>query len=212
MEGSLGPSTSVERLLDELASGRPTPGGGAGAAFAGALGASLVAMLARASRGRPRYASQGKLLDAVVEGADEARRRLLDLAAQDAKAYDAVMAARRLPHGTDEREEARREAMQGAVRGATEAPLRIMEQCLEVIGLAKNAIESGNPHAHADGAGGAVICRAAMQAASFGVRANLTEIADEEYGRLCRARLDEMLYMAVRVVTGIESQVAERWT
>jgi formiminotetrahydrofolate cyclodeaminase len=56
--------TDTPRLLDHtvsqfarrLASSDPTPGGGSAAALCAALGASLVAMVARLNAGRPEYA------------------------------------------------------------------------------------------------------------------------------------------------------------
>ena len=46
-------------LLDRLAAGTPTPGGGAAAAYAGSAAASLAAMVARLTVGKKKYARDG---------------------------------------------------------------------------------------------------------------------------------------------------------
>jgi len=46
---------SVEKFLDDLASGAPTPGGGSAAAIIGAMGAALVSMVCNVTIGKKGY-------------------------------------------------------------------------------------------------------------------------------------------------------------
>jgi formiminotetrahydrofolate cyclodeaminase len=202
---------TLEGFLEALGSDTPTPGGGTAAAVAGAMGASLVAMLARLTIGREAYRSAWPLMTAVADEAASVGRALLELAEEDARAYDAVSAAYRMPKGTDAEQAARTAAIQAALKGATEAPLRVMERCAEVIGLAKNAVSSGNKNALSDGAAGAELARSALKVASYNVRINLASVKDEAFAKEVRARMDEILYMATRVAQGIESQVNDLW-
>jgi methenyltetrahydrofolate cyclohydrolase len=203
---------TVRGFLDALGSDRPTPGGGTGAAVAGAMGASLVRMLAALTVGRPKYAAQEPLMKAIVDGAGEVRDRLLALADADARAYDRVSAAYRMPKATDAEQAARKAAIQEALKGAVDVPIRIMEECLEAIGLAKNAVMNGNANALSDGAAGAELCRAALTVASYNVRINLVSIADPAFARATRTRLDEMLHMGLATVREIDSRVQDAWT
>jgi formiminotetrahydrofolate cyclodeaminase len=202
---------TVKGFLDALASDAPTPGGGTGAAVVGAIGASLVKMLASLTIGKPKYAAHDALMKAVAQGAGETAERLLALADADAGAYDAVSAAYRLPKATPEEQAARTAAIQAAMKGAIEPPLRVMEECLEAIGLAKNAVAVGNVNAASDGAAGAEFCRSAMVVASYNVRINLVAIADAAYAKAIRTRLDEMLYMGAATATEIDSRVQDLW-
>lgn len=199
-------------FADALASDAPTPGGGSGAAVAGALGAALVAMLARLTIGRKRYAAHEELMKAIADAAGEAQAALLALASEDAAAYDAVSTAYRLPKTTDAEKAARKEAIQAAMRGACDVPLRVMEQCLEVISLAKNAVKRGNVNAASDGAAGAELCRAALKVAAYNVRINLSGMDDAEYAATLRTRLDEMLYMGTAAAQDIDSHVNDLWS
>ncbi len=202
---------AVREFLAALASDAPTPGGGSGAAVTGAMGASLLAMFAALTIGKPKYAAHDALMHAVAAQAGETSDRLMALAEEDTKAYDAVGAAYRLPKATEAEQAARKAAIQAALKGACLVPLKVMEQCLETIGLAKTAIPVGNRNAASDGAAGAELSRAALVVASYNVRINLAAIDDPAYARDMRTRLDEILYMASAATTEISSTVLDLW-
>jgi formiminotetrahydrofolate cyclodeaminase len=202
---------SVEEFLGRLASAEPTPGGGTGAAVAGAMGAALVRMLASLTIGKPKYAAHEELMKAIEEEVAEQQRELLALASEDAASYDRVGAAYKLPKDTDGQKAARTKAIQEAMKGACEAPLQVMERCTTVIGLAKNAVERGNRNAASDGAAGAELCRAAMKVASYNVLINLAQVDDPAWVKMTRTRVDEIAYMATAVATEIDSFVRDLW-
>jgi formiminotetrahydrofolate cyclodeaminase len=205
-------STPLGDFLTRLAARDPTPGGGTAMAVAGAAGAALVRMVALASVGREEFAAQEALLQAIADQARETRLHLLSLAEKDAKAYGAVVAAYALPNETEAEQEARRSAVHEALKGAIEVPLRIMESCVEVIGIARNAVEAGNKNAASDGAAGAELGRAGLRGAAGIVRANLKALANETYAKDVRTRLDEMLYMGTKTCTALDSYVQDLWT
>jgi formiminotetrahydrofolate cyclodeaminase len=118
----------LDELTEALASAHPAPGGGAAAAIAAALGASLTAMVARLSVDRPRYAEHGELHREAIAASDASRIELLALAEADANAYAAYRAARAMPSGTDDEQAARDVAARDAARAATEVPLQTVFQ------------------------------------------------------------------------------------
>ncbi len=127
---------SLGDFLEKLATPVPTPGGGTASAVAGAMAAALLGMAASVSlRKRP---GEGALGEAAARAA-ELRRGLLELARADTEAYEAVMRAYGLPRGTPEEAEARRTAIQRALREAARVPLRTAELALEVLELAVKA-------------------------------------------------------------------------
>lgn len=204
-------SPSVETFLERLGSDAPTPGGGTAAAVTGAMGASLVGMLANLTLGRKKYEAHEKLMTAIAEQAEEERMKLLELAADDAAAYAAVGAAYKLPKETDEEKAARSEAIQAALVGACDVPLAIMERCVEIIAIAKTSVQYGNKNAISDGAAGSEFARSALRVASYNVKINLGSIKDEEYAKHARTRMDEMEYMGANAATWIDSHVNEIW-
>ena len=166
---------SARALLDRLASTDPTPGGGSAAAWAGATGAALVAMVGGMDKTRTGDAGERDRLDAARARAETAGAALRSLVDQDAAAYDAVMAAYRLPKGTDDEKAARKAEIQTALQRATDVPLGTAEACLIVLQAAVAAAADGNPNATSDALTGGVLAWAGLRGALENVRINTKE-------------------------------------
>ncbi|MGH2625726.1 MAG: glutamate formimidoyltransferase [Anaerolineales bacterium] len=170
--------TSQPAFLDELAAATPTPGGGSAAAYAAAMAAALVAMVARLTLGKEKYAEVQGRMDALAREADEARRRMEAAVRDDARAFEDVLAARRMPKVTPQEEQARQEAIEAATRQAGAVPLSVARNATQLMEWATEAVESGNVNAAADGATASALARAALRAASLNVRVNAQSLRD----------------------------------
>lgn len=171
---------SFKELTARLASREPIPGGGSAAALAGAMGAALVAMVAELTIGRPDAASHEEILHELRDGAVVRRGALLDLAEEDAEAYAAVVAARRLPRETDPQREARAEAMRISMVAAAEVPLRTATVAAEVLDLAQRIAPISNPNAVSDAGVAAQLASASVRGALLNVRINLPYLPEGE--------------------------------
>lgn len=171
--------TQVEdSFVDALASGAPTPGGGSAAAHAGAMGAGLVAMVARLSVNKKRYKDVEAQMFDVVERADSLRAELSAAVEEDAAAFMVVMDAFKLPKGTEEEKSARAKAIEAAMLGAALVPLDVATKAVQVMEMAVLVAEVGNINAISDGASGAAMARAALTSASLNVRINVKDFED----------------------------------
>jgi formiminotetrahydrofolate cyclodeaminase len=160
-------------LLDRIASSDPTPGGGSAAALGGAVAAALVTMVASMPKTRTGADDERRKLDdvrALVQAEGERLRGLVD---EDAAAYDAVIAARRLPKETDAEKAARKEAMSAALRHAADVPMRTARASLAVLQQAVVAAEIGNPNARSDAVAAAALAWGALVGALENVRINV---------------------------------------
>lgn len=176
---------SVKAFLDELASGSPAPGGGSAAALAGALAAALCGMVARLTLGRERLRDAWPAMEEAAADAERMRARFLGLVDEDADAYLAVAAARKLSKTTPEGED-RRRAIDAAVLRSARVPLETLLLAGEAVGLAARVLERGNPSCVTDAGAAAQAARLAAEAASYNVKINLPGIADAAE----RARLE----------------------
>ena len=165
-------------LLDDVASEAPAPGGGSVSALAVALAAGLTAMAARLSVGHWDEAA------AVVEQADALRSHAAPLAPADARAYEEVLTALRLPKHLEP--VVREAAMENALSRAADIPLEIARAGAEVAVLAADTAEHGNPNLRGDATAGALIAAAATRAAANLVEINLAGSPTDE--RLQRAQ------------------------
>ncbi|MGQ0796503.1 MAG: cyclodeaminase/cyclohydrolase family protein, partial [Methanobacteriota archaeon] len=135
---------TVGRFLDAVAAPTPTPGGGSVSALVAALSVALSRMVARLALDKKGYEDrQADLRDMQVRAA-AVQARLTALVDEDARAYDAVLAAMRRPRGTDSERSDRVARIQEAYRRATQVPLETMRLGVEALALAEAAAEKGN--------------------------------------------------------------------
>ena len=182
---------SLADLLEALASEAPTPGGGTAAAVGAAMGAALAEMVAGVTLSKEKYAASHEAVRPIAEAAREARREFLALAREDSEAYDLVVAARRLPKGTEEEKAARTKRIEEANRQATEVPMRTARAAARLLAALPELVEKGNPNAASDAGSAALLLEAAAEAALLNVGINLSGVSDAELvGRMQRETAD----------------------
>ncbi len=172
---------TVAQFLDELASGAPVPGGGSGAALAGALGAALASMVGNLTVGKSKYADVQDEVQGLLAQTEALRARLTDLIEEDIAAYYQLSAAYKMPRDTDEQKAARTAAIQSALHNATQPPLAIAEACADVLQLSKSMAEIGNVNAVSDAGVAALLAEAALRSAALNILINLGAIKDEDF-------------------------------
>jgi glutamate formiminotransferase/formiminotetrahydrofolate cyclodeaminase len=174
---------------DELASANPTPGGGSAAAHTGANAAALVAMVARLTTGKKKYADVQELMWKILERAEALRQMLNNAVAEDASAFDRLMAAMKLPKDSEEQIAARQSTMQEATFGAASVPLKVAGLAVEVLEFAVQVAESGNLNAISDAGSAAAHAQAALTSAGLNVRINLLGMAENSAAQQMLATL-----------------------
>ena len=180
----------VTEFLDLLACKDPTPGGGSGAALGGALAAALVSMVCNLTIGKKGYEDVEPTMQDLLARSEALRAALPRLLEDDTQVYGRVMEAHRLPRKTDEQKAARQQAMQAALRAATEVPLAIAERCAQVVDLALPAAEHGNQWAVSDAGVAALLAEASVHAALLNVSINLSGIEDSAFLQEVRRRME----------------------
>lgn len=182
----------LSAFLDALASPSPTPGGGTASAVAGAMGASLLMMVAGLSKSRTGTEEERVALGEAGAALTSVRDRLAALADTDAEAFDAVMAAYRLPKSTDEEQRARKPAIQQALKAATTTPLDTLRAAGEAMHLAVSIATHGSRPAASDVGVGVSLLEAAAEGATANVKINLEGVHDEAFKGSAAADLEEI--------------------
>jgi len=171
----------VSAFLDALANPEPTPGGGTAAAVAGAMGVSLLMMVAGLAKSRSGSEVERIALSEARAVLSSVRDRFTTLADADSVAYQQVMAAYRLPKDTDTEKAARKVAVQQALTAATAAPLETLRASGEAMRLASVVAEHGNRNAVSDVGVGIGLLQAAADGAIANVRINIGSLQDESF-------------------------------
>jgi glutamate formiminotransferase/formiminotetrahydrofolate cyclodeaminase len=209
---ALGPGSAgaKDSFLDDLASDSPTPGGGSAAAYSGAMGAGLVAMVARLTVGKKKYAGVEERMKSIVRQAEELRAQQTAAVSQDAEAFNQVMAAFKLPKDSDGEKEARSKAIQEATAGAALVPLGVAERAVDTIELAREAAQVGNVNAISDAASAVALARACFQGASLNVRINAQGLKDQKQAKSWLKTLDDLAKRIEKEEKALEKALAER--
>ena len=204
-----GPATGIS-FLDDLAAATPTPGGGSAAAHAGAMGAALVAMVARLTIGTKKYAAVEAQMNEILNQVERLRRELTAAVDEDAQAFEGVLAAFKLPKATPEQEKVRAEAIEKATLQAAQVPLAVAEKSVSVMALAERAVALGNLNAISDGASAAAMAHAALTSAGYNVRTNVNSLADKDAGEPLLSKLHTLEGKAVKLEKNIQKSIQER--
>ena len=184
---------TIETFLENLASKSSTPGGGSAAAIMGAMGAALVSMVANFTVGKKGYESVSTDMESVLERSEKYRKQFIDLIQADVDVFNSVMAAYGMPRETDQDKEARSQAIQSALKQATDVPLACATLCVDVIELSRQAAEKGNTNVTSDAGVAVLAAEAALGSAALNIYINIANIKDAEFVNDRRQRLEAML-------------------
>lgn len=181
---------SVEAFINETGSSSPAPGGGSIAALNAASAAALVEMVASLTIGKEKYAAVEADMKAVQAKASELKTKFVNFIDEDSNAFNKIMAAFKLPKGTDEEKAVRSEAIQTATKEAALVPFHVGEAANELFALAEEVITKGNQNAVTDGAVAAMNARVAVKGAFLNVKINLGSIKDEAFVADLNAKME----------------------
>ncbi len=204
------PETLKDNFLEALAAATPTPGGGSAAAHAGAMGAALVAMVARLTIGKKKYTAVEDQMKEILSQADRLREELSAAVEEDSAAFEGVMTAFKLPKDTPSLEKARSAAIEAATLRASQVPLSVAQKSVSVMALAERVVALGNLNAISDGASAAAMANAALTSAGYNVRINLAGLSDKNAGEPFLTRLHTLETKANNLQIEIQKSIQER--
>ena len=168
---------TVISYLQRLASGAPTPGGGAAAGLHAAQAAALVSMVAEFTSG-PRYEAVREQAQQIARQAKAMMRQGLSAAEEDERLFGALGAAYKLPKDNAEQKSLRSAAIQYATIAAAAPLATTVEAAVEVIKLAQRLLPIGNRSVISDVAAAAEAARAALATALATLEMNIGAIND----------------------------------
>ena len=197
---------TLAEFEERLASADPVPGGGSASAIAGSMAASLLAMVARLSLDRPKYAAFDATCRRALGTGEATRQRLLALADEDAQAYAAFAVARKMPRETEAEQQAREEASRVAARRASEIPIAAARECALVVYEVAAMAGRSNLNAASDLEVAARLAAAAAHGAAANVMINLPMVGDEAFANALTSEIGELLENVERAA----AEVAER--
>jgi len=171
----------LNRFLEKMSSDTPTPGGGSASALAGALSASLVAMVAGLSSKKEKTKKKG--MEGIREKGLSIQKRLLQATAEDSKSFDAVIRAFRLPRNSEKERLHRVKEIQKAYQRATLTPQLVCQQSLQLLEYSKTLMLRGNPNAFSDAGVAAFLADAACAGGVLNIKINLAAVTEKNFAK-----------------------------
>lgn len=194
-----------EEFAERLAAREGVPGGGAASALVGALGVALCSMAGAFTVGKARYRDVEEDVSRIMEEADSIRYRLIELVEEDANGFEPLMAAYALPKD----DPTRAETLEAATVSAAMAPLGMVGECCRAVVLLEEMGEKCSRMLVSDVACGALLVRAAIEAASVNVYVNTASLSDraqaERIDSTCEELVEEYVARAERLARDIVS-------
>ncbi len=184
---------NLRQFANELSVDSPAPGGGSVAALCGALSASLSSMVANLTVGKKEYENvQMKVKDLAeqAQGLKDTMLRDIDL---DTVAFNRVMEAFRLKKKTEEQIEIRNKAIEDANKEATRIPLRVLENSVKTLEIAKEVALHGNKNSISDAGVAALTAGAGAEGAFYNVKINLPNIEDKTFKTEINKQAEDLL-------------------
>jgi len=156
------------------------------------MGASLLMMVASLPKTRSGSDDDKTALAASANTLIGLQQQLTEAIDTDSAAYDAVVAAYRMPKASEPEQAARKAAIQRALRSATDVPLGVMR--LSVLAMREAAAVAAHGHrAAASDVGVAVALLAAgARGARLNVEINVGSLTDGSYVEAVKAETDRL--------------------
>ena len=180
---------TVTAFTEELASPAPVPGGGGASALAGAIGISLGDMVGELTTGKKKYADVEEDIQVLMKRAQALRVKLLGFVDGDAEAFAPLAKAYGIPKDDPTRDA----VMESALQVACSVPMDILRTCADAIDIIGEFAAKGSRLAVSDAGCGAILCKAAMQAASLNIYINTKSMKDRALVQALEAEADALL-------------------
>ena len=180
---------TCREFVSVLASDAPAPGGGGAAALVGAIGTALGNMVGSLTVGKKKYADVQDEIIALKAKCDALQTELLNQVEADEVNFLPLAKAYGIPKDDPNRDA----IMEEATVIACSTPMKIMELCCEAIDYIAVFAEKGSRLAVSDAGCGAVICKAALQAASLNVFINTKTLKNREVAEDMNRKANLML-------------------
>jgi glutamate formiminotransferase/formiminotetrahydrofolate cyclodeaminase len=203
LSGNMEKQNNNSNFLDELASIKPTPGGGSAAAYTGAMAAALISMVSRLTVGKKKYEAVDAQMQEILLQAEKIRIKMKDHVQQDADAFEDVMKAFKLPMENPSQEKARMKAIELATHNAALVPMQVAQLNLKTLALAERAVALGNINAISDACSAGALAIASIKAAGYNIRINLSNLNDEVTVESMQKQLEQLEQRA----SSIENQL-----
>lgn len=181
---------TLEELRRAAAGQKPTPAGVAVAAVSAAFALGLLVKVLTVSGRRQELAASLPRLESLATTAQAASQRMLQLAGDDATAFETYLTARRMPHASDSERQAREQRTHAAVRRAIDVPLAAAQEAAAGLRLCGEMSATTPPALVADLGVAAALLAGALRGFLLCAQSNVLQLAPDDAAYRARLAAD----------------------
>ena len=170
---------NLSEFVDEISMDSPAPGGGSVSAVSGAMGVSLIAMVANLSHDKKEFLNQRKEISKIAVKSQKLKQSFIRLIDDDTLAFNRLMNSFRLPKKSEKDILIRDKAILNSTKNVTEIPLKTLEISLEGMNIVKEALKIGNKNCISDLAVSAEMLYSCGYGAYYNVKINLLDLKNQ---------------------------------
>lgn len=193
------PTDDLSRTADAIAALDLAPASGTASALTAILASSTVRLAAGVHAARANSPA-AEHMRRILQSASILERHLHIAARDDATAWQGVVRARRALASTPDALTERFRAVDAALMGASEVPMRIARLAADVLALAAESAVEGDRVTAPDSWAGATIAHAAVTAALGLLRGNLGMLGDSALAHAPHAEARELVQRAAALL------------
>lgn len=194
---------SLKEFNNELASSKPTPGGGSVAGLSAALSASLIAMVISLTKDNENLNKFDKEIDDHI-------RTGLQLIDQDATSFNKVMKAYKMSKGNQTEIINRKKAIQDALYEASLTPLETIKLANSILKISKEVAIKGNKNAISDAGVAALMAIASVKSAAYNVYINIASLNDQEKVKKLEKKTERLVKESEEIADEVERICKDR--
>ena len=205
---------TVKEYVLETDSASPAPGGGSASALAGALGMALGRMVGHLTIPKKKFQTIDEAVQQDIINAHEMMKKLeqkmLDCIDADTAAFNAIMAAIKMPKDTDDDKALRAKKLAEASIKAAQIPLDIATIAHDALLSMKPITIYGNKNALSDIGVSVLMLKTALEGAVMNVRINLPGITDDTVQRAMRQSIDDLFESGTQTANALLKSIYDR--
>lgn len=190
-------NTTITDFIELVDSNNPTPGGGSSSALMSSLGLSLTRMVGHLTINKKNFLTLDNevqiLFKEKLESLQLIKEKIIPLIDEDAKSFDEIMKAYKLPKETIEEKDYRKEAIKKATLITIEIPYKVASLSLEAFNHFPFILKYGNKQTISDLGVGILALASGIEGALYNVMINLIDFNDNEIASHYKSEVHRML-------------------
>ncbi len=194
------------KILDSIASDSPTPGGGSVAALTLAHAHALAAMVANRTLKAEKWSEGHEIAKQILDNSQVCIDESIKLAENDAQAFDAVIAAYRIPKDDSSN---RTKSIREATIGAAIVPLETVQASLDLLDKILPFSSVCNANALTDLAAAGELSFSAAKIAQLNVRINIQYISGNDVDSIGKST-DNAIVKCEQSILELRSKCSKR--